>query len=326
MIELDTPTSEKCRVLFILKLDSQDAIDAAIVLALELLTNRKLEIYLESRTLNYLDSRLLSKVNIFNCETSKIDLIISLGGDGTTLRSVKLFQGKTVPKVIAVALGSLCYLNRTYVDEVSNLVFEYIENPNNASLKYEERYALEIFVYNKDGIVEGPFRALNECVIDRGACSGLRKLDVFINDTYYITVVADGIIIATPTGSTAYSMAAGASVVDPAVRCSIITPICPHSLSLRPIVIQASSLIKVRLNEDSRTDATIRVDGETLKKLDYDSHVTISEDKNPIVFLGFDRMQDLWLMSLKDNLFWGKTPVIESQNFSYKSRESFYIN
>lgn len=125
--------------------------------------------------------------------------------------------------------------------------------------------------------------ALNEVVISRGPSPYLSNLDLYINDYLMTTVQGDGLIISTPTGSTAYAMAAGASMCHPSVQSIIIAPICPHSLSFRPIVVPAGVELKIALNDDSRhPSAWFSVDGRNTAELKPGYHISITASEFPV--------------------------------------------
>lgn len=125
--------------------------------------------------------------------------------------------------------------------------------------------------------------ALNEVVISRGPSPYLSNLDLYINDYLMTTVQGDGLIISTPTGSTAYAMAAGASMCHPSVQSIIIAPICPHSLSFRPIVVPAGAELKIAINDDSRhPSAWYSVDGRNTAELKQGFYISITASEYPV--------------------------------------------
>ncbi|CAF0947302.1 unnamed protein product, partial [Didymodactylos carnosus] len=148
--------------------------------------------------------------------------------------------------------------------------------------------------------------ALNEVVIDRGPNSYLSNLDLYINDRFITKVQGDGLIISTPTGSTAYAMAAGASMIHPNVPCLLICPICPHSLSFRPIVIPAGIELKVlvKVSEETRLTAWLSVDGRNRHELHHQDTVRITTSVYPVpAICRFDQLGD-WFESLAGILHW----------------------
>ncbi|XP_031519486.1 NAD kinase isoform X6 [Papio anubis] len=228
--------------------------------------------------------------------SNQIDFIICLGGDGTLLYASSLFQG-SVPPVMAFHLGSLGFLTPFSFENFQSQVTQVIEG--NAAVVLRSRLKVRVVkelrgkktaVHN--GLGENGSRAagldmdvgkqamqyqvLNEVVIDRGPSSYLSNVDVYLDGHLITTVQGDGVIVSTPTGSTAYAAAAGASMIHPNVPAIMITPICPHSLSFRPIVVPAGVELKVRANDapfpimlspEARNTAWVSFDGRKRQEI-----------------------------------------------------------
>ncbi|XP_055984420.1 NAD kinase isoform X2 [Sorex fumeus] len=202
--------------------------------------------------------------------SNQIDLIICLGGDGTLLYASSLFQG-SVPPVMAFHLGSLGFLTPFSFENFQPQVMQVIQG--NAAVVLRSRLKVRVVKELRaqppavsNGLSEHlsehgvpataldmelgkqvmQYQVLNEVVIDRGPSSYLSNVDVYLDGHLITTVQGDGVIVSTPTGSTAYAAAAGASMIHPNVPAIMITPICPHSLSFRPIVVPAGVELKVR--------------------------------------------------------------------------------
>lgn len=167
----------------------------------------------------------------------KVDLVIVLGGDGTLLSIAHLAAQKDVP-VLGVNLGSLGFLTEVPLDEMYLTLDSFLGG--------EEK------IISPRRMLEASFKGkiyycLNDVVINKGALARMIQCAIWIDDKEIATLRADGLIISTPTGSTAYSLAAGGPIIQPYVPAIIIAPICPHTLSFRPMVISSDSSIKVRL-------------------------------------------------------------------------------
>ncbi|XP_050424623.1 NAD kinase-like isoform X8 [Adelges cooleyi] len=179
--------------------------------------------------------------------TDKIDFIICLGGDGTLLYASLLFQ-QSVPPVMAFHLGSLGFLTPFKFDNFQQQVTNVLEG--HAALTLRSRLRCIIVRKNEDTEKPPPnLLVLNEVVIDRGPSPYLSNIDLFLDGKYITSVQGDGLIVSTPTGSTAYAVAAGASMIHPSVPAIMVTPICPHSLSFRPIVVPAGVELKFTSND-----------------------------------------------------------------------------
>jgi len=163
------------------------------------------------------------------------------------------------------------------------------------------RMRLDCRIINPEGVVRARFSVLNEVVIDRGSSPYLANLECFCDDVHLTTVQADGVIFATPTGSTAYSMAAGGSVVHPAVPAILVTPICPHVLSFRSMVFPDHVVLRCYVPDDARSDACVAFDGKARRELHRGDSVQIQMSAHPVPTINrVDHSSD-WLNSLKRN-------------------------
>jgi len=191
--------------------------------------------------------------------------VIVLGGDGTLLRTARKVAGQGTP-IFGVNLGNLGFL--TEIDTPD--LFASLEKVMNGQCYVEERMMLEACIYRRDEMVER-LVSLNDAVITKGAFARLIHLEAFVNGDYVNTYRSDGLIVSTPTGSTAYSLSAGGPLVTPAFDSILLTPICPHSLWARPLVIAPDSEVKVSVLS-GRGDVTLTMDGQlgfSLRQYDY---------------------------------------------------------
>lgn len=194
---------------------------------------------------------------------SRTDLIVSLGGDGTILRGVSLFSNTKVPPILSFSLGTLGFLlpfdfanfknafkqvfeSRSLVlkrDRIECHIIKKSQTPPDQidTLKKLSDYSSSPSYSNMK------IHAMNDIVLHRGSLPGLLSLDIYINGHFLTRTTADGVIFATPTGSTAYSLSAGGSIIHPIVKCILLTPICPRSLSFRPLVLPFNSHILVKV-------------------------------------------------------------------------------
>ena len=193
---------------------------------------------------------------------SKSDFLIALGGDGTILNVARLCAPFGTP-ILAVNLGHLGFLTEIDASEL----FPSLEKIYKGEYAIEKRMMLEANVVKNDMEVIN-FRALNDIVITRGAFSRMVRIKAYVNDNYVDTYLADGVIVATPTGSTAYSLSAGGPIVYPTVEVIIITPICPHTLYSRSIVVSPDDVIRLEIAEENQ-DLMITTDGQQGYKIDY---------------------------------------------------------
>eukprot|EP01056_Protomagalhaensia_sp_Gyna25_P000174 Protomagalhaensia_sp_Gyna_25__173@NODE_1083_length_2210_cov_5_830032_g861_i0_p1_GENE_NODE_1083_length_2210_cov_5_830032_g861_i0NODE_1083_length_2210_cov_5_830032_g861_i0_p1_ORF_typecomplete_len664_score82_66NAD_kinase/PF01513_21/1_9e73_NODE_1083_length_2210_cov_5_830032_g861_i011992 len=232
-----------------------------------------------------------------------IDLVISLGGDGTTLWISTLFPD-VVPPVFGVNLGSLSYLNQFKQDEILDKLTLILSC---RPFKVQLRSRLFVALVDEEDNPKSSSHCVNECTIDRGPLSTMASIDVYVNDRLFTNLSADGLILATPTGSTAYSMSAGGPMVHPNVPCLLFTPISPHSLSMRPLILPDTATLRIRNPEDSRNNLWVSLDGRARREIDRGDSVLVSLSPFPfplVCQISCD-VGDAWLQALTDNLNWG---------------------
>lgn len=194
-----------------------------------------------------------------NCPTEKflknVDLIISLGGDGTLLRAARLAATKDIP-VFGVNLGGLGFLTQVGIDSLEKS----LEKLYKGRYFLDERMMLNCTVKRREEEIK-KFTALNDVVIGKGAFARIICLATYVNNDYVITYSADGLVVSTSTGSTAYSLSAGGPIVNPNINSIILTPICPHTLSARPLIVGENDQVKVKL-ESSEEKVMVTIDGQ----------------------------------------------------------------
>ena len=184
------------------------------------------------------------------------DLLLVLGGDGTLLAAAREAAPRGVP-ILPVNMGSLGFLASFTVDEL----YPALEATLAGESTINERVLLLVERVNRGEILTKQ-RVLNDCVVHKGTLARMIELELYVDDGFVCRYRADGLIVATPTGSTAYSMSAGGPIVHPMVESILITPICPHTLSDRPVVIHDTSKIELRVAESSES-VFLTLDGQT---------------------------------------------------------------
>jgi len=178
---------------------------------------------------------------------AKADLIIALGGDGTLLNIAPLVERPDVP-ILGVNLGGLGFITEVAVEELEEVLSQTLKG----DYVVEKRMTLAVKVKGEQG-GNTKFRVLNDAVITKGARSRIIDLETFVGDDYLCTYRADGLIVSTPTGSTAYSLAAGGPILQATAGAIILCPICPHTLTNRPIVISSKETVRVTLRSSGGT-------------------------------------------------------------------------
>ncbi|MDI3310215.1 MAG: NAD(+)/NADH kinase [Thermoanaerobacterium sp.] len=188
------------------------------------------------------------------------DFIVVLGGDGTILNVARQCASFSAP-ILGVNLGHLGFLAEVDAEDV----FEAVEKIVKGEFSIDKRMMLEASIV-KDNMEAVNFIALNDIVVTRGSFSRMVKLKVFVNEQYVNTYLADGIIISSPTGSTAYSLSAGGPIVYPNLELFVITPICPHTLHSRSIIVSEKDKVKLVIVGENQ-DVMITTDGQQGYKL-----------------------------------------------------------
>ncbi len=220
---------------------------------LEWLRKRELEVFIDKETASTLPTP--EKCITRNEMASAVDLLVVLGGDGTLLATARVLAGKPVP-ILAVNLGGLGFLTNVTREEL----FPTLETVLTGNFKTERRVQIEADIVRADEAM-ATFLALNDVVLNKGAIARILDFEVCVDGKLVSTYKSDGLIVSTPTGSTAYSLAAGGPVVAPSVQAFIITPICAHTLTDRPLVISDSAKIEVVV-KSQRESSYVTVDGQ----------------------------------------------------------------
>jgi NAD+ kinase len=182
-------------------------------------------------------------------------LLLVLGGDGTMLAAARLAAPRRIP-ILPVNMGSLGFLTSFTLDELYPALEETLAGHASVS----QRVMLQADLVRSGSVIDSQC-ALNDAVIHKGALARMIQLELYVNSDFVCRYRADGLIVSSPTGSTAYSLSAGGPIVHPSVESFIITPICPHMLSDRPLVIRDSSSIEVRLRGDTES-VYLTLDGQ----------------------------------------------------------------
>lgn len=206
----------------------------------------------------------------------KMNLVIVLGGDGTYLRAIRLLSGKAVP-ILGVNLGSLGFLTPTRADEL----FTAVENTLENKMELRPRSMIQVQLLRK-GKKKLDLLALNDIVIERGSLSQLINISIHSEKLLVSEVKADGLIIATPTGSTAYNLSAGGPILQPETKAFIVTPIAPHSLTSRPLIFPDDIQLSFRLVgklQNRKEQAHFVVDGVKVDQISLDDEIIIHRSK-----------------------------------------------
>lgn len=224
----------------------------------------------------------------------RCDLVIALGGDGTMLSAARLAGPLGIP-ILGVNLGKLGFLAEVSVDELEDCLDDIVAG------KYvvEERMGLAATEKNTGQV----YTALNEIVVDRGSLSRVIELETSVNNEYLVTYAADGIIITTPTGSTAYSLASGGPIVVPQSKVITINPISPHSLTARPVIVPDDSVVTITVHSGD-TPVHVAADGQSEGFYGTPAEITIQKTRYCIKLV--KRSKRSYFDILRTKLMWGK--------------------
>ncbi len=249
-----------------------------------------------------LESRLGNQCAVIDIQNSKskdipknLECIIVLGGDGTFLSAARFIENRPIP-LMGVKFGEVGFLAETTEENL----YEEIDLLLEGKFFIQKRTRLDIKVMrNNKQIID--VDVLNDAVINKSALSRLTSCAVYLDSIYLTTYRADGLILATPTGSTAYSLAAGGPVVDPAVPSIILTPICPFTLTNRPLIIPDSTKIEILL-EGSPEDMILTLDGQEGFEMDPGDKIFVKKSANDINMISFANQS--YYKILKTRLKW----------------------
>ncbi len=227
------------------------------------------------------------------------EVLISLGGDGTMLASARAVGEHKIP-ILGINLGGVGFLTEINSNDLQNT----LNKLKKGDYFIEKRMVLETEV---EGVKKLDQYALNDVVIDKGEVARLFLLHLYLQDEFICSYSADGLIISTPTGSTAYSLAAGGPIINPRMNAIIVSPICPHTLASRPIVFSENETLKVVVELSSR-EAVLTIDGQVAFGLKSGSSVLVRKAKHSVNLIKFrDRS---FYEILRRKLHWGARPKI----------------
>jgi NAD+ kinase len=199
---------------------------------------------------------------------SQVDLILVLGGDGTLLSVARLVGSRGTP-VLGINLGSLGFLTEVSIDEL----YPSLEKVLAGEGTIEPRMMLTAHVHRREERI-AEYHILNDVVINKGALSRIIELETMVNDQKVTTYRADGLIVSSPTGSTAYNLSAGGPMIHPGMECMVLTPICPFTLTNRSIVLPANADLKITLSSETG-DCFLTVDGQVGLGIQYGDRIEV---------------------------------------------------
>jgi len=219
-------------------------------------------------------------------EREKVDMIISLGGDGTLLRAARTVLGHGLP-LLGVNTGNLGFLTSAGEDQIESA----LDRLAAGDYFLDQRFTLKACVLDADGNEVDEHHALNDFVVHKAAVAArVTRLDLWVEGGIRREEIGsfsgDGVILSSPTGSTAYSLSAGGPIVHPTMECLLVTPICPHTLAVRPLVIPATRKVTIRA-ADPDQDLILTVDGQEVRGLGHGDAVRVEKGDQQVELVRF---------------------------------------
>jgi len=227
----------------------------------------------------------------------RAELILVLGGDGTLIHAARMVRGRAVP-ILGVNLGSLGFLTEVPKTELFPRLAEVLAG----KARLHTRMKLACRLHRADSVIAED-EVLNDVVINKGALARIADHEVSLDGQFMTTFKSDGVIIATPTGSTAYALAAGGPILHPALECAVVAPICPHALTQRPFVVPGDQVVNVVLRSEV-ADVYLTLDGQTGHALQQGDRLEVRRSPNRTVLVSNPNIDYFGI--LRQKLHWGE--------------------
>ncbi|WP_417619888.1 NAD kinase [Oceanihabitans sediminis] len=271
----------------------------AFAILLDVLLREKISVCIEKEFLKQLDKKVRNNTEIqsFTELDKSFNLLISIGGDGTILRTITYVKDLNIP-IVGINTGRLGFLATIQTDEIEEAFISIL----NKQYKISERSLLSVETSpeNKD-ILEANY-ALNEVAVSRKNTTSMITVDTLLDNEYLTSYWSDGLIVSTPTGSTGYSLSCGGPVITPSTNSFVLTPIAPHNLSARPLVIPDSTEIELKVN-GRENQHLVSLDSRIAT---LDNNTVIKIKKAPFTIKMLELLDESFLDTLRKKLLWGE--------------------
>ncbi|MBT5439938.1 MAG: NAD(+)/NADH kinase [Candidatus Marinimicrobia bacterium] len=260
---------------------------------------KKIIPFITTRIKDQLPNSFKYKVQVIESadDFQNIDFLLTLGGDGTMLSAARAVEYRETP-ILGIHLGELGFLAKITTD----VMFERLDMVADANYEIQKRMVLKGQIMNSKN--PSTFYALNDFVIDRGKSHRLITLRLKSNDRYVADYKADGLIVGTPTGSTAYALSAGGPIIMPKLKAMVVVPISPHTLNLRPIVLPDDRTLEITFPNDGNDGLAFAIDGQVNQYLDQNSKIIIK--KAPYDINMIDYKDSNYFDNLQQKMGWGR--------------------
>jgi NAD+ kinase len=267
---------------------------------LDLLKQRELDVLIEPRL-----AKLCPDCDAVEAGRDQVgqdcDLVIVVGGDGSMLSAARTMAKYNTP-LLGVNRGRLGFLTDISPDEIENKVTGVLAG----HYESEERFLLDVSL-ERDGEIIGRADALNDVVVNSGTSAQMIEFDLYIDDTFVYRQRADGLIISTPTGSTAYSLSGGGPIMHPALDAVVLVPMFPHTLSSRPLVVDGNSRMRLKIAEANNIHPPVTCDGQVNMTARPGDTVQIHKKPHPMTLI--HPLEHNFYASCRDKLRWGNSLV-----------------
>lgn len=278
---------------------AKEASQEAFEILLPILLKNKVSIFVETDFLNKQKESVKTntEINAFKTLDNSYDLLISIGGDGTILRAITYVKDLNIP-IVGINTGRLGFLATIQTEEIEEALSQIFSG----HYKISERSLLSVSTIPSNKDIEQTSFALNEVAISRKNTTSMITVETHLDDEYLTSYWADGLILSTPTGSTGYSLSCGGPVITPKAKNFVLTPIAPHNLSARPLVIPDKT--KVEFKVDGREDQFLMSLDSRIITLDNSTKVTINKADFGIKMV--ELLEESFLDTLRKKLLWGE--------------------
>ncbi|MDC1492978.1 NAD kinase [Flavobacteriaceae bacterium] len=264
---------------------------------ISLLEKRGVSVFLEFEYFNVLNGAISGSFKSFKELDKSFDLLISIGGDGTILKAITFVKNLSIP-IVGINSGRLGFLAKIQIDNIENAIEEIILGNYTIS----ERSLIEVSTSEENQQLSRLNFALNEISVSRKNTTSMISIETKLDDKYLNSYWADGLIISTPTGSTGYSLSCGGPIIMPEAENLVITPIAPHNLNARPLIIADNTEIKLKIN-GRENEFLISLDSR-ITTLSNSTIVVIKKSQFKIKMIELEN--ESFLITLREKLMWGK--------------------
>lgn len=232
---------------------------------------------------------------------SQIDALITLGGDGTLIRGARFLGDANVP-ILGVNLGKLGFLTTCQAEEFPETFARFLRGEH----RVQNRMTIEARTWTPEGRTGVQVRALNDVVVHKAGYARVLRMRLRAGDEPIARLASDGVVIATPTGSTAYSLSAGGPIVVPTVDCLIVTPVAAHTLAIRPTILPPDITVRIEI-DDEHDEVLLTADGQVGIAIAPGQHLTVSRSRHPIRLVRFPDVT--FFTRLRNKFGWGGPPA-----------------